>query len=42
MDLGVAATFSQHCRSSVHDIKLKAEDLEYVGWMEEILVVEYR
>lgn len=41
VDSGVAATFSQHCRSSVHAKNLKAANLEYVGWVEEILAVDY-
>ena len=38
---GLAATLSQHCRSSVHAKNLKAANLEYVGWVEEILSVDY-
>jgi hypothetical protein len=37
----VATTFFQHCHSSVCDINLKATNLEYVGWGEEILAVDY-
>ena len=37
----LAATFSQHCHSSVCDINLKATNLEYVGWVEGILAVDY-
>ena len=41
VDSGVAATFSQNCRSSVHAKNLKAANLEYVGWLEEILAMDY-
>ena len=41
VDSGVAAAFSQHCRSSAHAKNLKAENLEYVGWVEEILAEDY-
>ena len=37
----VSATFSQHCRSNVCNKYLKAANLEYVGWVEVILVVDY-
>lgn len=40
-DSGVATTFPQHCCSNVCDSNLKVENLEYVGWVEEILVVDY-
>jgi hypothetical protein len=40
-DCGVAATFSQNCRSSVRAKTMKAVNLEYVGWVEEILAVDY-
>ena len=40
-DFGVAATFSQNCRSSVRAKNLKVANLEYVGWVEEILAVDY-
>ena len=40
-DCGVAATFSQNCRSSGHAKNIKAANLEYVRWVEEILVVDY-
>ena len=40
-DYGVAATFSQNCRSSVRVKNVKAANLEYVGWVEEILAVDY-
>ena len=41
VDSGVVATFFQHCRSSVHANSLKAANLEYVGWVEELLAVDY-
>ena len=41
VDYVVAATFFQHCQSSVHDTNFKAANLEYVRWMEEILAVDY-
>ena len=41
VDSGVAATFSQHCRSSVHARNFKAANLEYIGWVDEILAVNY-
>ena len=41
MDSGVAATFRQLCRSGVKDTNPKSADLEYVGWVEEILSVDY-
>ena len=41
VDSSVVATFFQHCRSSVHANSLKAANLEYVGWVEEILAVDY-
>ena len=37
----VSATFSQHCRSNVCNKYLKAANLEYVGWVEVILAVDY-
>jgi hypothetical protein len=41
MDSGVAATFRQLCRSGMKDTNPKSADLEYVGWVEEILSVDY-
>jgi hypothetical protein len=41
VDSSVAATFSQNCRSSVRAKNLKAANLEYVGWVEKILAVDY-
>ena len=41
VDFGVAATFSQHCQSSAHAKNLKAANMEYVGWVEEILAMDY-
>ena len=41
MDSGVAATFRQLCRAGLKDTNLKAAELEYVGWVEEILSVDY-
>jgi hypothetical protein len=41
VDSGMAATFSQKIRSSIHAKNLKAANLEYMEWMEEILVVDY-
>ena len=38
---GVDAAFFQHCCSSVHARNLKGANLEYVGWVEEILAVDY-
>jgi hypothetical protein len=40
-DSGVAATFRQLCRASTKDTNLRAAELEYVGWVEEILSVDY-
>ena len=41
VDSGVAATFFQNYRSSVHAKNLKAENLAYVGWVEELIAVDY-
>jgi hypothetical protein len=41
VDSSVTATFSQNCRSSVHAKNLKAANLKYVGWVEEMLAVDY-
>ena len=40
-DSGVAATFRQLCRAGTKDTNLRAAELEYVGWVEEILSVDY-
>ena len=40
-DSGVAATFLQSCRSSSSDKNMRTVNLEYVGWMEEIISVDY-
>jgi hypothetical protein len=40
-DSGVAATFHQLCRAGIRDRNLRAAELEYVGWVEEILSVDY-
>jgi hypothetical protein len=40
-DSGVAATFRQLCRAGMKDTNLRAAELEYVGWVEEILAVDY-
>jgi hypothetical protein len=40
-DSGVAATFRQLCRTGTKDRNLEAAELEYVGWVEEILSVDY-
>jgi hypothetical protein len=38
----VTATVFQHCWSGVHAMNFKAENLEYVGWVEEILdIMDY-
>jgi hypothetical protein len=37
----VTATFSLNCQSSIHAKNLKAANLEYVEWVEEILAVDY-
>ena len=41
MDSGVAATLQQLCRSSLKDTNPKATELEYMGWVEEILSLDY-
>ena len=41
MDSGVAITFRQLCRSGLKDTNPKATELEYVGWVEKILAVDY-
>ena len=40
-DSGVAATFLQSCRSSSSDRNMRTTNLEYVGWVEEIISVDY-
>jgi len=40
-DNGIATTFSQSCRGSISDNNMKTVDLEYIGWVEEILAVNY-
>ena len=38
---GVATTFRQLCHAGIKDRNLQAAELEYVGWVEEILLVDY-
>jgi hypothetical protein len=40
-DSGVAATFSQSCRISTRDRNMRMANLEYIGWVDEILGVDY-
>jgi hypothetical protein len=40
-DSGVAATFSQSCRGSRKDHNHTEANVEYVGWVEEIIGVDY-
>jgi hypothetical protein len=40
-DSGVAATFSQSCRSSSSDKNHRIANVEYVGWVEEIIGADY-
>ena len=40
-DSGVAATFLQSCRSSSSDKNMWTTNLEYVGWVDEIISVDY-
>jgi uncharacterized protein YacL (UPF0231 family) len=40
-DSAVAATFLQSCRASSHDRNVRTTNLEYVGWVDEILSVDY-
>jgi hypothetical protein len=40
-DSGVAAIFLQLCRSSSSDKNMRMANLEYVGWVEEIISVDY-
>ena len=39
-DSGVAATFLQSCRASSSDKKMRTANLEYVGWVDEIISVD--
>jgi hypothetical protein len=41
MDFGVAITFTIMCKSSGQDNSPIKVDLEYVGWVEEILELDY-
>jgi hypothetical protein len=41
MDLKIAATFTTMCKSSGQDSSSIKVDLEYVGWVEEILKLDY-
>ena len=41
-DSGVAATFLQACRASNNDRNVWTANLEYIGWVEEIIGVDYR
>jgi hypothetical protein len=40
-DSGVAAIFSQACRASSSCRNVRTTDLEYIGWVEEIVGVDY-
>ena len=40
-DSGVAATFLQSCHSSSSDKNMRTSNLEYVGWVDEIINVDY-
>ena len=40
-DSGVAAIFLQACRVSNDDQNVRTTNLEYIGWMEEIIGVDY-
>lgn len=40
-DSGVAATFLQACRASNNDRNVRTANLEYIGWVEEIIGVDY-
>ena len=40
-DSGVTTTFLQSCRSSSSDMNMRTTNLEYVGWVEEIISVDY-
>jgi hypothetical protein len=41
-DSGVATTFSQDYRASATDRNMRSANLEYIGWVEEIIGVDYR
>ena len=41
VDCGVAATFEQECRSGPQDQNTIMAQVEYVGWVEEILELDY-
>ena len=40
-DSGVATTFLQACRASNNDQNVRTTNLEYIGWVEEIIGVDY-
>lgn len=40
-DSGVSATFLQSCRASSSDRNMRTVSLEYVGWVDEIISVDY-
>jgi hypothetical protein len=40
-DSGVAVTFLQACRASNSSRNVQTTNLEYIGWMEEIIGVDY-
>jgi len=40
-DSGVAPTFSQECRASSGDQNMRTANLEYIGWVDEIIGVDY-
>jgi hypothetical protein len=40
-DSSVVATFSQSCRMSSSDRNLSTTHLEYIGWVEEIIAMDY-
>ena len=40
-DSGVAATFSQACRASSGDRNMRTANLEYIGWVDEIIGMDY-
>ena len=40
-DSGVAATFPQSCQVNLSDRNLSTTHLEYIGWMEEIIAIDY-
>ena len=41
IDCGVAATFEQECRSGPQDRNTIMAQVEYLGWVEEILELDY-